>query len=71
MQAGFGGFLDQRTYLQFVDNFHSRTLPNCSISSSVSVTFGDFMFSSRCATDDVPGIGSIAGDRCSSQAIMT
>ena len=37
-------------------------------SSAVSCIFRAAIFSSRCASDDVPGIGSITGDRCSSHA---
>src|SRR6202021_1864220 len=37
-------------------------------SASLSVTSAAFKFSSRCAIEDVPGIGSITGERCSSHA---
>lgn len=37
-------------------------------SSSVSLMVAAAAFSSRCSTDDVPGIGSMAGDRFSSHA---
>jgi hypothetical protein len=38
------------------------------ISASDSEISAAFRFSSRCATDDVPGIGSMTGLRCSSHA---
>src|SRR5207247_11433903 len=37
-------------------------------SSALSWSFSAAMFSSRCASDDVPGIGNMTGDFCSSQA---
>src|SRR3979411_263059 len=37
-------------------------------SAGLNLTAAAATFSSRCATDDVPGIGSITGDRCRSQA---
>ncbi len=37
-------------------------------SSGLSCIFRAAIFSSRCASDDVPGIGSITGDRCNSHA---
>ena len=37
-------------------------------SSALNFTFAVAIFSSRCAREDVPGIGSITGDRCSSHA---
>ena len=37
-------------------------------SSGGSWSFAEAMFSSRCARDDVPGIGSITGERWSNQA---
>ena len=40
-------------------------------SSSVSWSAAAAVFSSRCATLDVPGIGSITGESCSSQASAT
>ena len=39
------------------------------ISASESERSAAFMFSSRCATEEVPGIGRITGLRCSSQAM--
>ena len=40
-------------------------------SSSLSVSSAAATFSSRCSTDEVPGIGSITGERASSQASAT
>jgi hypothetical protein len=40
-------------------------------SSPVSRSAAAARFSSRCATDEVPGIGSITGERASSQARAT
>src|SRR5437868_8432176 len=37
-------------------------------SSALSWSFSAAMFSSRCASDDVPGIGNMTGDFCSNQA---
>src|SRR5213596_723112 len=37
-------------------------------SSGLSWSFSAAMFSSRCASDDVPGIGNMTGDFCSSHA---
>src|SRR3989454_11226777 len=37
-------------------------------SSGDSCSFAAAMFSSRCASDDVPGIGNITGDFCNNQA---
>src|SRR5439155_15239359 len=37
-------------------------------SSALSWSFAAAMFSSRCASDDVPGIGNMTGDLCSNQA---
>src|SRR6184192_1779597 len=37
-------------------------------SSAVSWSFSAAMFSSRCASDDVPGIGNMTGDFCSNHA---
>jgi len=37
-------------------------------SSALRRIDADARFSSRCAIDEVPGIGSMAGERCSSQA---
>jgi hypothetical protein len=37
-------------------------------SSALKRIDADARFSSRCAIEEVPGIGSMAGDRCSSQA---
>lgn len=45
-----------------------RSWVNCSYSTSVSVTSLAAQFSSRCASEDVPGIGSMTGERRSSQA---
>ncbi len=39
--------------------------------SASKVTSAAAQFSSRCAIDPVPGIGSITGERCSSQASAT
>lgn len=41
------------------------------ICASVSFRFRAATFSSRCGTDDVPGIGSITGECARSQAIAT
>ena len=37
-------------------------------SSALSWSFSAAMFSSRCASDDVPGIGNMTGDFCSNHA---
>jgi hypothetical protein len=37
-------------------------------SSALKPIDADARFSSRCAIEEVPGIGSMAGERCSSQA---
>src|SRR6266487_4933886 len=37
-------------------------------SSALSWSFSAAMFSSRCASDDVPGIGNMTGDLCSNHA---
>src|SRR6266516_1473876 len=37
-------------------------------SSALSWNFAAAMFCSRCASDDVPGIGNMTGDLCSNQA---
>src|SRR5204862_4120897 len=37
-------------------------------SSALSWSFAAAMFSSRCASEDVPGIGNMTGDFCSNQA---
>src|SRR5437660_9871403 len=37
-------------------------------SAGVSWSFAAAMFSSRCASDDVPGMGNMTGDFCSNQA---
>src|SRR4029077_333907 len=37
-------------------------------SSALSWSFSAAMFSSRCPSDDVPGIGNMTGDFCSNQA---
>ena len=42
-----------------------------SISSSLSSSSAAATFSSRCSIELVPGIGSITGERCSSQASAT
>ena len=44
------------------------SVDNCSNSASVSATSAARMFSSRWSTLDVPGIGSMTGERRSSQA---
>src|SRR5205823_7181164 len=45
------------------------TLPSILFhSSALSWSFAAAMFSSRCASDDVPGIGNMTGDLCSNQA---
>jgi hypothetical protein len=57
------------------DCLPAQTLPaKASIvfhSSGVKLSFAAATFSSKCAIEDVPGIGSIAGDRWRSQARAT
>ena len=46
----------------------ARYRVNCLPLFALSCNFAAAIFSSKCASDDVPGIGSITGDRCSSHA---
>jgi hypothetical protein len=50
---------------------NSGTVASFSYSSSVRCTKPAAMFSSRCSTEPVPGMGSMMGDRRSSQANAT
>jgi hypothetical protein len=67
--------LDQKLSLQNllhrVPNSGSDTAPSSAISSCVSFTATAPMFSSKCETDDVPAIGNMIRERCSSQASAT
>jgi hypothetical protein len=70
IDAGEGAGLSTRGTCAPPTTNHARCA-NSSIvfqSAEVSWSFAEAMFSSRCARDDVPGIGNITGDLCSSQA---
>ncbi len=61
----------QREHMEVNVQIHrSRQFPlRARRSSAVSWMPADATFSSRCFTDEVPGIGSIAGDRARSHAV--
>jgi hypothetical protein len=53
------------------DAAKSGTAASLSYSSSINSTEAAAMFCSRCSTELVPGMGSMMGDRRSSQANAT
>src|SRR6266849_4890016 len=63
-------FVNIRTHI-YRENASSGTPASSANSSSVNRNDPASMFSSRCSTEEVPGIGSVNGERCSNQASAT
>src|SRR5205085_4466246 len=61
---------DPERFVRFHELFRRQAL-SAFISSALNFSLAAAMFSSRCATDEVPGIGNMTGERWSSQAIAT
>ena len=61
----------QLTISAYLAATNSGTVASLSYSSSVRCTKPAAMFSSRCSTEPVPGMGSMMGDRRSSHANAT
>jgi hypothetical protein len=63
-------FLSPPDFSEPILNSSALNLRSSSHSSAVSWSFSAAMFSSRCASDDVPGIGNMTGDVSSFPAVL-